>query len=54
MTTRTASKNQAIVFLTGQLFFTFVLAVAFLPFAWAGPDEDLSVAAYDGDTSDVR
>ena len=54
MTTRTVSKNRAIVFLTAQLFFAFALAVAFHPSAWAGPDEDLFKAAFAGDVSAVR
>ena len=54
MTTRTVSKNRAIVFLTAQLFFAFALAVAFHPSAWAGPNVDLSIAALTGGTSDAR
>ena len=52
MTTRTVSKNRAIVFLTAQLFFAFALAVAFHPSVWAG--EDLSTLREKAEAGDPK
>ena len=52
MTTRTVSKNRAIVFLTAQLFFAFALAVVFLPSAWAG--EGLSTLRAKAEAGDPK
>ena len=52
MTTKTASMNRGIVFLTAQLFFSFALALAFHSSAWAG--EDLSTLREKAEAGDPK
>ena len=52
MTTKTASMNRWIVFLTAQLFFSFALALAFHSSAWAG--EDLSTLREKAEAGDPK